>query len=162
MQVMDNLENYLDFVYMQSHSNSSKKSYRSAVLLFRGFLTIRHNLNETNAIIKIKNQELDVYALLREYVIHLDKNQYAPSSIRSFLAIVKGYLRYLGVKIYAEDCKYTVKTPKVVKTREEPLTKEILVRLLRNLSPKLQTVVLVAVASGMRIGEIVQLKVSCI
>src|SRR5579883_1974821 len=160
MQVIDNLESYLDYVFMLSHSNSTRKSYRSGVLSFRKFLQERYNLEESDTVIKFKSQELDVYTVLREFIISLDKKKYAPTSIRVLLAMVKGYLRYLGVKIYAEDCKYTVKTPKVVKTREEPLTKEILVRLLRNLTPKLQTVVLVAVASGMRIGEIVQLKIS--
>ncbi len=160
MQVQDSLESYLDYVFMLSHSNHTRKSYHSGVLSFRKFLGNKYNLNESELISKIKGQELDVYALLREFVISLDKVGYAPSSIRGFLAIVKGYLRYLGIKIYAEDCKYTVKVPKAITTREEPLTKEILVRLMRNLSPKLQTVVLVAVATGMRIGEIVQLRIS--
>ncbi len=153
MQVQDSLEGYLDYIYMLSHSNHSKKSYQSGVLSFRRFLETRYNLNESDFISKIKSQEIDVYAVLREYVIHLDKKEYSPGSIRGFLAIVKGYLRYMGIKIYAEDCKYTVKIPKKITTREEPMTKEILVRLMRNLSPKIQTVVLVAVASGMRIGE---------
>lgn len=160
MQVQDRLESYLDYVYMLSHSNSTRKSYRSAVLSFQEFLSEKYGLNEFDAIVKIKGQELDVYMILREFVISLDKAGYAPSSIRGFLAIAKGYLRYLGIKIYAEDCKYTVKVPKPVTTREEPLTKEMLVRLLRNLTPKLQTVVLVAVATGMRIGEIVQLRIA--
>ena len=160
MQVQDSLEGYLDYIYMLSHSNHSKKSYQSGVLSFRKFLETRYNLKESDFISKIKSQEIDVYAVLREYVIHLDKKEYSPGSIRGFLAIVKGYLRYMGIKIYAEDCKYTVKIPKSITTREEPLTKEILVRLMRNLSPKIQTVVLVAIASGMRIGEIVQLRIS--
>ena len=53
-----------------------------------------------------------------------------------------------------------VKLPKRVHQREEPLTKEIILRLLNNVSAKLRTIILVATASGMRIGEILQLKLS--
>ena len=126
MQIQDSLESYLDYVFMLSHSNHTRKSYHSGVLSFRKFLANKYNLNESELISKVKGQELDVYTLLREFVISLDKAGYAPSSIRGFIAIVKGYLRYLGIKIYAEDCKYTVKVPKPVTTREEPLTKECL------------------------------------
>lgn|SRR2546428_4139945 len=158
MQVQDCLQSYLDSIFVLSHSKATLKTYRSGVITFREFLGAKYGLNDDTAIERLKSHDLDVYSLLRDFVIYLDKIGYKGSSIRVLLAVVKGYLRYLGIKIYAEDCKYTVKVPKSVVTREEPLTKEILVRLLRNLNPKLQTVVLVAVATGMRIGEIVQLK----
>jgi integrase len=66
----------------------------------------------------------------------------------------------MGIKIDSEDLKHIVKVPKIVKIREKALDKEIISRLLRNAKPKLQTVILVAVSSGMRIGEIVRLKIS--
>ena len=53
-----------------------------------------------------------------------------------------------------------VKLPRKVRQREEPLTKEMIVRLLRILPMKFQTAVLVATASGIRLGELVQLKIS--
>jgi integrase len=49
--------------------------------------------------------------------------------------------------------------PRKIKPQEIPLTKEIIQRLLRNVSPKLQTVILVVVSSGMRISELVQLRI---
>ena len=49
---------------------------------------------------------------------------------------------------------------KVVKTQEMPITKKIILQILRNANPKLQTAVLVASASGLRIGELVQLRLS--
>jgi integrase len=156
----DILEDYLDSVYVLSHSKATVTTYRTAVTIFRKFLKDRYSCDENQIVSNVKDQSIDVYSLLREFVIYLDKNQYRGSTVRVWLAVVKGFLRHLGIKIYSEDCKQTVRIPKLVLTREEALTKEILVRLLRNLSPKIQTAVLVAIASGMRVGEIVQLKIS--
>lgn len=64
------------------------------------------------------------------------------------------------MKIYTEDCKQVVRVPKNVKEYETPLTKELILRVLRNVPPRLQTVILVLASSGMRIGELVQLKLS--
>jgi len=155
----NHLENYLDSVFVLSHSKSTVKTYHSSIRLFTEFLGTKYGLDEVIILQKLNLQEFNVYFLLRDFVIYLDKIGYKGSSVRVLLAAVKGYLRYYGIKIYAEDCKHTVKIPKSVVSREEPLTKELLVRLLRNINPKLQTAVLVAVASGMRIGEIVQLKI---
>lgn len=49
---------------------------------------------------------------------------------------------------------------KVVKTQEMSITKKIILQILRNANPKLQTAVLVASAGGLRIGELVQLRLS--
>src|SRR6185312_3175881 len=81
-------------------------------------------------------------------------------TIRLKIAGVKGFLRHEGIKTYSEDFKQLVKLPKKLRHREEPLTKEILVRLLHVVPLKIQTAILVAIASGMRIGEMVQLTIS--
>jgi integrase len=71
---------------------------------------------------------------------------------------VTGYLRYIGIKISSDEYKYLVKTPKPILRREEPVTKEMIVRLLHNSPPKLQAAIMVSIASGMRIGELVLLQ----
>ena len=159
------LDDYLSSIYVISHSYSSVTMYRMSIVNrnhvgFRDFLQQKYNINELQLVEKIQKQELDIYKLLKEFVIFLDQNEYSPKSIQSRLAAVKGYMRHLGIKVYVEDFKQTVRLPKIIRHREEPLTKELISRLLRNLSPKLQTTVLVLTASGMRIGELVQLKLS--
>ena len=160
----DNLEEFLSSVYILSHSNSTVSTYRLSIVNknktgFRDFLDQKYDIDEFGLVERIKNQELDVYRILKEFVIFLDVSRYQPKSIKTRLAAAKGYLRHLGVKIYTEDCKHSIRLPKTVARREEPMTKDLLVRLLRNVSPKLQTVILVAVSTGMRIGELVQLQV---
>jgi len=67
---------------------------------------------------------------------------------------------HLGVEVYSEKCKQLVKLPKIRRIRKEPLTKDVLIRVLNVLPVKLRCVFLVAIASGMRIGEIAALKLS--
>lgn len=162
--VTDNqLEEYLASVFTVSHSHSTVSSYRMSVTNkhksgFREFLHKKYNINEFDLIDHVKNEKLDIYKILNEFVVFLDSQNYKPKSILTRMAGVKGYLRYIGLKINAEDCKQTVRIPKVIRQREEPVTKELIAKLQRNLPPKLQTVVFVLSASGIRIGELVQLE----
>lgn len=158
------LQDYLDSIYIQSHSEASVKSYRTGIVGekngFRIFLKEKHNCNEIQLSHRIENKELDVYKILNEYVIFLDKKGIKPKTIRLWFTVVKGYLTHLQVEVFSEKCKQVVKLPKIRRIKKEALTKEVLIKLLRNLDAKLETAVLVATASGMRIGEIASLKLS--
>lgn len=158
------LEDYLDSIYILSHSEASLKSYRTGIVGekngFRVFLNEKYNCNEIQLSHRIENKELDVYKTLNEYVIFLDKKGIKPKTIRLWFTVVKGYLTHLQVEVFSEKCKQVVKLPKIRRIKKEALTKEVLVKLLRNLDAKLSTAVLVATASGMRIGEIAGLKLS--
>jgi len=152
------LTDYLDSIYLQSHSVSSVKAYRTAIIGikngFRIFLKEKYNCDEVQLAFRIENKELDIYQILSEYVIFLDKKSIKPKTIRLWLSVVKGYFSYMGIDVFSEKCKQRVKLPKVRRLKKEALTKEILVKLLHNLDTKLQTAVLVAVSSGLRVGEI--------
>jgi len=157
------LEDYLSSIYTMSHSYSSVSTYRLSITNknktgFREFLKEKYSLNEYDLVEKAKNQELDICRILNEFVVFLDPN-YKPKSIATRLAAVKGYLRYLGLRINSDDYK-SVRLPKIIRQREEIPSKELILRLIRNLPAKLQTIVVVLTASGMRIGELVQLELS--
>ena len=158
------LQDYLDSIYILSHSEASVKSYRTGIIGekngFRIFLKEKHNCNEIQLSHRIENKELDVYKVLNEYVIFLDKKGIKPKTIRLWFTVVKGYLTHLQVEVFSEKCKQVVKLPKIRRVKKEALTKEILVKLFRNLDAKSSTAVLVATASGMRVGEIAGLKLS--
>ena len=152
------LNDYTDSIYIQSHSISSVKAYRSAIVGsksgFRIFLKEKYNCDEIQLAHRVQNEELDIYQILSEHVIFLDKKNIKPKTIRLWLSVIKGYLTFIGVEVFSEKCKQLVKLPKVRRFKKEALTKEILVKLLHNVNPKLQTAILVAVSSGMRVGEI--------
>lgn len=157
---MNEIRKYLDSVYVLSHSISTVASYRNAIKRFQAFLKENNSCNEQEIIQKLKENSVNVAQLLKEFVIYLDKNGYKPASITMWLGAVKGFLRHCGVKIYSEDLKGIVRVPKPTRTREIPLTKELLVKSLHSVPLRLQCVILVAISSGMRIGEIVQLRLS--
>jgi len=154
------IDKYLDSVYTLSHSQQSVNSYRNALNNFLKFIQTNYQHSVDEVISKVLSGEIERYQMLNDFVIFADKLGKRPATIKLWVTAVKGLLRQFGIKIYSEDFRQLVRIPKDIKTREAPLTKEILVRLLRNLPPKLQAVILVAIASGMRIGEIVQLRLS--
>jgi len=158
------LQDYLDSIYIQSHSEGSVKTYRTAIVGpkngFRIFLKEKHNCDEIQLVTRIQNVELDVYRILNEYVIFLDKNKIKPKTIRLWFAVVKGYLTHLDVEVFSEKCKQRIKLPKLIRLKKEALTKEILVKLLRNLDARDGAAVLVAISSGMRVSEIASLILS--
>lgn len=159
------LKGYLDSMYIISHSYPTLTSYRLAIVNqnktgFRDYLLQTYNINELEFVEQTKQEKFDVYAVLRDHVVFLDSKKYKPKSITSRLAAIKGYLRFLGLKIYTEDCKNIIKIPKNIREPEVALTKELILRVLRNVPQKVQTVILVLSSSGMRIGELVQLQLS--
>jgi len=164
LKVLDkSLEDYLSSVFILSHSYSTVSTYRMAITNkhktgFREFLAQKYSLDEFELIENVKKNSLDVYKILNEFVVFLDSSGYKPKSIMSRMPAVKGYLRNLGLRFSSEDYKQTVRIPRVVRQREEPVTKELIAKLQRNLPPKLQTVILVLSASGIRLGELVQLE----
>lgn len=158
--VSPQMRSFLDSVYVISHSNHTLMTYRTAIWKLQEFLKEKYSFDELVLIAKIKEGEIDVYALLREFVVYQDKIGDSPKSIVSHMSGVNGYLRYLGVKISSDDYKHLVKRPKPRRVHEKPVTKEMIVRLLHNSPPKLQAAIVVAVATGMRLGEIVQLRIS--
>jgi len=153
-------DSYLASLYAISHSNRTVSAYRSALNSFGKFAQHSYNCTSVDLFNRIKNGKADAFCVSREFIVYLDDQGRRPATIKQFMASVKGYLNYIGVRIYSEDFRRQVRLPKNPRYREQPLTKEILIRLLRNLPAKLQTIVLVACASGMRIGELVQLKIS--
>ena len=151
---------FYDSVYAISHSYKTVQTYRTSINHLRKFLKERYQFDELVLVRKIQAGELDVYQFLKLFIVYLDKLKVNAKGIRSYLSGVKGYLRHLGIRINSDDFKQSVRLPKIVKAYEVPLDKEILIRVLHNVPPKIQTAILVAISSGLRVGELVQLKIS--
>ena len=153
-------QQFYDSKYVISHSKKTVTTYRSAINHFKKFVKIEYEFDETELIKKIKTDELDVYNILIQFIIYLDKINLSPRGMRSYLSGVKGYLRTFGVRINSDDYRQLVKIPRIVRTKEVAVTKEMILQILHVSSPKLKTAVIVCIASGVRLGELVQLKLS--
>ena len=151
---------FLDSVFVISHSHKTVTTYKTSLNHLRKFTKTRYETDLFDVIPKIKSEEIDVYDYLGEFIIYLDKLEIKPKGLRAYLSGVKGFLRHSKIKISSDDFKYNVRVPKLVKTKEIPLDKQMILRILHNSNPKVQTAILVACSSGLRIGELVQLKLS--
>ncbi len=166
----DQKEAFLERIFRLSHSEYTKRTYKSGIERFHEFLNTSYNLDINGIVAAINEAKIDPYEMLDKYASYLDKyrrktktvgeTSLSPKTIEIYMTVAKTYLRFFKVKIYSEDFKQTVVMPKKKRVQEMPLTKELIVRLLRNASPKLQTIILMLVSSGMRIGELFQLRLS--
>lgn len=158
-------EDYLKSIFNLSHSYSTVSTYRLAITNknktgFREFLSQKYSIDEFELVKKVTDNSFDIYKILNEFVVFLYSKNYKPKTVTTRMASVKGYLRNLGLRFNSEDYKQMVHIPKIVRQREEPITKELILKLQRNLPPKLQTVILVLSSSGIRLGELVQLELA--
>ena len=106
-QIEQKLKDYLDTVYIISHSYSTFASYRLAITNqnktgFRDYLQQKYNIDELKFIKQTKKEKFDVYAILRDFVVFLDQKHYKPKSITTRLAAMQNFdiiLRLLRLKI---------------------------------------------------------------
>ena len=156
----NNSESFLDSLFVISQSTNTRKTYQNVIRKFQKFLLEQHGITDVQLLSKIQSEEIDIFQLLQNYVINQNKTGLSGKTIRVHFSVIRGYLRHLGIRADRDDIKEFVKIPKQTKLREIPLTKEIVIRVLRNANPKLQTAILVATSTGLRIGELAQLKIS--
>lgn len=152
------IEQYLERVYRISRSYSTKRSYHAALKKFDKFCNEISSLPEV--LFDLKNNGKDPVVILDEFYTYMSNSSLKNRTIIGYLCVAKDYLNFHGMKIYTEDIKQKFRTPKPDVFYEEGLTKSILNRLLQNCKPKLRVAILLACSSGMRIGEIVQLRLS--
>ena len=114
---------FLDSMYLISHSAKTIATYKTALNHFKKFTLTQYNYDELHLVEEIKSGKLDLYAVLRNFIIYLDQKNIRPRGIHSYLSGLKGFLRHMGIKIDSDDFKQLVKIPRVVKTREIPVTK---------------------------------------
>jgi len=128
---------------------------------FINFIQTQHNQDFEQFLGTLKQSDSDPIGILDEYYTFLagGKRPLATNSIRIYLVIAKDFLNYLGCKIYIEDIKQRFRIPKMRHTYEEGLTKDIINRILRFANPKLATSILMLCSSGMRISELLQLRI---
>jgi len=166
--IEDKITRFLEKKFRTSRSFSTKNTYKSALKKFMKFLRIQYNLDIQQVLRKIEAKEADPVEILDNFYSFLaefkrensDKIRYSNQTICDYIVVAKEFLNGEGCKIYNEDIKQRFKLPRKINVYEKGLTKDIINRIVRLANAKLAAAVLIACSSGMRIGEIVQLRFS--
>ena len=158
--VQDKIEVYLERKFRTSRSFATRNSYRIAINRFVDFVRIHYNLDFSALISQIKESKQDPIDILDDYYSHLSEGEkrLSNSTIRLYFIVAKDFLNSLGCKIYSEDIRQRFRLPKKTQVYEEGITKETINRIIRFSNPKLATTILMICSSGMRISELVQLR----
>ena len=164
--VSGKIESFLDRKFRYSKSYATRRTYKVAISRFQEFLLVKYNLSLDDVLQKLVNHQLDPLETLDQFFTFLSnyriprRSGYSNSSISLYITAVKEFLNSQNLHIYSEDLKQKFRLPRKETVYEEGLTKEKIVRVLHNSSPKLQTSILMSILSAMRLGELVQLRVS--
>jgi len=164
--IHDKIARFLDRKFRASKSYSTKSTYKTALNQFKNFAYQDYNQELDKLLENISAKILDPIDVLDDFFTYLTKVKagkktgYSNSSIRTYIIVAKEFLNDVGCKIYSEDLRQKFRLPKKTSVLEEGLTKEQISQILRLANYRLASVILVACSSGMRIGEIIQLKLS--
>jgi len=71
---------YFESIFIISHSHRTVTSYQTGLNKFHRFLEEHYSIDEILLVSKLKNKELDVCEVLRDFVIYLDKIENRPHS----------------------------------------------------------------------------------
>jgi integrase len=145
----------------------SKKKVRSAktAKTYQGALRVwaasRGSSDADRVVQEIKDKQLDAYRVLQDFVVHLQKEGRAPKTITTYIGALKGFLIDSDIEISNEKMRQKVVVPQAyeISSDRAPTKEEVRNILLRSSLPT-KTVITMLASSGMRIGELTQLKVS--
>ncbi len=159
-------EEFLAKKYRRSQSYSTRDIYGLGMNKLIDFLRLNKNLNLAQMLHTIKAEQLDPLDVLDDFYTYLDqyrkknKKKLARGSIKTFLTVAKEFLNSKGARVYNEDVQQRLRLPQKEDMYVEGLTKETIHRIIRASGLKLATVTLMSCSSSMRLGEMVQLRLS--
>ena len=113
------------------------------------------------AVQEIKDKQLDPYQVLQDFVVQLQEDGRAPKTITTYVGALKGFLVDSDIEISNEKAKQKVVLPHAyeISSDRAPTKEEMKSLLLRSKLPT-KTAIAMLASSGMRVGELTQLKVS--
>ena len=104
--------------------------------------------------------EDDVYPLLQEWIAWNAGRGIAPSSIRCYFNTFRSYLWYHKIRLDDRDVQQNLKFPRLLHEIRTPVTPAGLRRILAVSKPGFRFQLLALVSSGMRVGELGQIRIT--
>jgi integrase len=148
--------------WINRYEGKTRNQARISLRAFDMFVNVKFSKNEEMLVSHCNNGvEQNRYLMLDSMVQYwLLDLEFAPATIRNYFSFIRSYLRRYGIKTYKEDLREFVKLPKKVKERKEPLSKDTAKRIVEVSDPKYKMFWIFLIATGMRIGEVVECKKS--
>jgi len=144
---------------IRSKSPGTQKNTRSAISNFEGFCKVRYKRTIDEVISEYQGVEMDlVYDSLQGWINWNVENGLSPNSIPTLFSYLKTYLRYNRIMITNEDVSEQLSFPHKVKEERHPLTKDEVRKILEVSSRGNRLRILAQLSSGMRQGEMLQLR----
>lgn len=146
--------------YLQTVKKSSKNTVMSYKRDLNKFITFAEEMG-TGDVRKLN------YTVLNAYILRMENENFAPSTISRNIATLKSYFSYLNKRrLIDADPSELLKAPKVEKKLPEVLSVEEVERLLEQPSSKTnkeirdKAMLELLYATGMRVSELINLQVS--
>lgn len=148
------LQPFLDKMYRKSKSEKTRDSYFHGTLVF-----CRWHGNKPKQVIEdLKGK--DVYKVLDEYVTYLSKSGRAPNTIKDYLTIAKKFLRFYGIEFSNDKLKEMIDMPRTHGITQDRIpTIEEMKAIVYSTNIRGKAMITMLVSSGMRIGELLSLRV---
>ena len=99
-----------------------------------------------------------VYDYLQARINALQARKMSPVSIDTYFSHIKQYLHYRGIRLHSTDIRQCLNFPKKQVEELRPLEMDTFQKMLKACSAKREMLYLAQSSSGMRIGEMVQLR----
>lgn len=113
------------------------------------------NLSNPDILIeKVKNKELNADEIYKQYIVNLASQNLAPKSIAAWAAGVRKFFSANGIDVKVVPMRVYTLHEDVLPTKEELRT------VLANSTLKARTCILILLSSGLRVGELHQLKLA--
>ena len=136
--------------HIRVKADATKRMFETAYGCFSGI----------EEIIDSQPSDDDVYDYLQERINAMHERSNSLSTIMVYFGHIKQYLHFRGIKLNPIDIKQSLNFPKQHKEEMRPLGLSAFQSILKNCSRKKEMLYLAQSSSGMRIGEMLQLRKS--
>jgi len=143
---------------LDSLDEKTKRNYGIAMRNFEKFYFIKHG--DIDPIMDLKKKKRDqIFDELQAWVNWNGKNLTATAT-KSYFSRIKKYLNHCGIEITSEQAQSKLIFPKSHKERFYPISLDDIAKILEFSNYKHKAMYICQLSSGMRIGELVQLRKS--
>jgi len=136
----------------------TEKTSRSALANFTRFTREFYDKSLDEMTVEFKDEQV-AYDVLQAWINHNNK-QVSSRTVKQYFNIIKSFLHYKGIKFHQMDIKENLRFPKILEDEKHGVTRIEIKKLFEYLKHKKRAMYLCQISSGMRIGELMRLRVN--